>query len=91
MKRDQKRQNLLQSAENSLEVIFMTKYQNKNFFKKKTHFDQSRAKTPQIKQNLLRNDYYGQTTQNLKVGQKRQQLLKVNFSRSKKGKHCHES
>ena len=32
LKRDEKRQNLLQTAENRLEVFFVTKYQNKNLF-----------------------------------------------------------
>ena len=34
---------------------------------------------------MLKNDYYSQTAQKLKVGQKRPKLLKVSFSRSKKG------
>ena len=38
LKRELKRQNLLQIAENSLEVFFVTKYQNKNLFQKSTEF-----------------------------------------------------
>ena len=32
LKRDEKRQKLLQTAENRLEVFFVTKHQNKNLF-----------------------------------------------------------
>ena len=39
------------------------------------------------KSNLLRSKKYGQTAQKQKIGQKRPKLLKVSFSRSKKGKH----
>ena len=38
VKRDLKRQNLLQSAENSLEVIFVTKHQTKKLSQKKLIF-----------------------------------------------------
>ena len=43
-----------------------------------------------LKSNLLRSKKYGQTAQKPKIGQKRPKLLKVSFSRSRKGKHCHD-
>ena len=43
-----------------------------------------------FKSNLLRSKKYGQTAQKPKIGQKRPKLLKVSFSCSKKGKHCHD-
>ena len=62
--------------ENFLELDFRTKYQNTFFLTKKKFLWPNRFN---ISLNLLLpNDHYGLTTQNLKIGQKRQKLLKHN-------------
>ena len=43
-----------------------------------------------FKSNLLKSKKYDQTAQKPKIGEKRQKLLKVRFSRSGKGKHCYD-
>ena len=43
-----------------------------------------------LKLYLLKSKKYGQTAQKPKISQKRPKLLKVSFSRSRKGKHCHD-
>ena len=54
------------------------------------NFTQSFPETLQITLILQENKQYGETTQKPKIGQKRLKLLKVSFSRSSKGKHCHD-
>ena len=60
-------------------MIFRTKYRNTFFLTKNSSFDQNFSNRLNVNLNLLlKNNKYGQTTQKLKIGQKRQKLLKHN-------------
>ena len=78
---------MVENTENRLEMVFITKDQKECVFKLFVY--QIRVKTSLIIQNSLTNDQNGQTAQKPNSGQKRPKLLKVSFSRSRKGKHWH--
>ena len=75
-----KRQKLLKHTENILEIVFMTKQQNK-VFSDKNIFHQTWAKTLKSTWNLLKNKPFGETATKLKVDKGRWKLS--NFTKTR--------